>query len=602
MSSPLRGDEIMSCRHRVMLSRAQLSDVTRVRATDEMLRRRHLAEEYREGVLDVLARLKGSVVARTLEETRAAIARGEELIVRPRLDDDVAGQRRASVHALVRLGRRDELFHYAPLVVKNSEIVEPSHTRELLMSRLSRPAFAHATVQRGFNVRATTSLTRSGIALAHATRVLQAQGCGDEHGRVALVDRQRRVWWLDLAASTHPRFNLATYDALYRERRDLIDALRSWSEGSGEFPTSAYWHRECEDCDFRDHCRGELETRDDVSLTHYTNFEQQRLLHEFGVDTRCDLAGLDPERARLARHAPSDSPSREAVLAVAIERLDDLIYRARAHRAGTVLRRVASDQMGCPRADVEVDVDMESDGEHTYLWGAYVRASAAAREGSVVEGYHPFVSWDEPSAATEAAVFAEFWRWFSQLRDTCAARSLTFAAYCFWAQAEDGAMNRAVAAAREGGPTLSDLDAFRTHSPAQWIDLHEYAKAQLQTEGPLGLKVLARAAGFDWRDENPSGEASMAWFAAARAPARRDAASPSANRRPVDGDGDVEVEVDGASLDAESALDRDEAEVASWRRRILEYNEDDCRATQALRDWLNGPARDLAHRDDPGPW
>jgi len=592
----------MSCRHRVTLSRAGLSGVTRVSATDEMIRRRHLAEEFREGVLSALARLQGSVVARTLEETRAAIARGEELIVRPRLDDDVAGHRRANAHALVRLGRRDELFHYAPLIVKNSEVVEPSHTRQLLMSPLARPAFAHATAQRGLTVRATASLTRSGIALAHATRVLQAQGCGDEEGRVALVDRQRRVWWLELATSTHPRFNLATYDALYRERRDLIDALERWGEGSGEFPTTAYWHRECEDCDFRDHCRDELEVRDDVSLTHYTNFEQQRLLHEFGVDTRYDLAGLDPERARLARHVPNDSPSREAVLALAIERLDDLIYRARAHRAGAVLRRVASDQMGCPRADVEVDVDMESDGEHTYLWGAYVRTSGPACDGSLAEGYHPFVSWDEPSEATEAEVFAEFWRWFSELRDTCAARSLTFAAYCFWAQAEDGAMNRAVAAPREGGPTLSDLDAFRTHSPAQWIDLHEYAKAQLQTEGPLGLKVLARAAGFDWRDENPSGEASMAWFAAARTPtrtpARRDAGGLSASRGDFGGSSsDAE-----RAPDAERVPDTDQTQVESWRRRILEYNEDDCRATQALRDWLNGPARDLAHRDDPGPW
>ena len=576
-----------------MLSRAALANVTRVAATDEMVRRRLLAEDYREGVLDALARLEGSVVVGTLEETRAAIARGEELILRPRLADDVAGHRRASAHALVRLGRRDELYRYAPLIVKNSEVVEASHTRQLLMSELARPAVAHATAQRGLNVRATASLTRSGIALAHATRVLQSQGCGDEEGRVALVDRQRRVWWLDLATTAHPRFNLATYDALYRERRDLIDALERWGEGSGAFPTTAYWHRECEDCDFREHCRGELEARDDVSLTHYTNFEQQRLLHEFGVDTRGDLAGLDPERARRARNTPSDSPAREAVLALAIERLDDLIYRARAYRAGAVLRRVASDQMGCPRADVEVDVDMESDGVHTYLWGAYVRVSGPAREGSIVEGYHPFVSWDEPSEATEAQVFAEFWRWFSQLRDTCAARSLTFAAYCFWAQAEDGAMNRAVAAAREGGPTLSDLDAFRTQSPAQWIDLHEYAKAQLQTEGPLGLKVLARAAGFDWRDENPSGEASMAWFAAARATPARDASSGSSGDR-----GDLA----DRSPDAGRVVEPDQAEVASWRRRILEYNEDDCRATQALRDWLNGPARDLAHRDDPGPW
>ena len=41
------------------------------------------------------------------------------------------------------------------------------------------------------------------------------------------------------------------------------------------------------------------------------------------------------------------------------------------------------------------------------------------------------------------------------------------------------------------------------------------------------------------------------------------------------------------------------AEAERSRNRLLEYNEDDCRATQALRQWVNGPARYLTHRDDP---
>jgi predicted RecB family nuclease len=205
---------------------------------------------------------------------------------------------------------------------------------------------------------------------------------------------------------------------------------------------------------------------------------------------------------------------------------------------------------------------MESDGEHTYLWGAYVRLAPGVCGLEGVEGYHSFVSWERPTSDAETRIFAEFWHWFSSLRATCDARALSFAAYCFWAQAEDGAMNRAVATPHEDGPTLEDIDAFRTQRPAQWIDLHELAASQIQTAGPLGLKVLARAAGFEWRDENPSGEASMAWFASAR----------------------------------------EGADAHEWRQRILAYNEDDCRATQALRDWLNGPARALAHRDEPGPW
>ena len=102
---------------------------------------------------------------------------------------------------------------------------------------------------------------------------------------------------------------------------------------------------------------------------------------------------------------------------------------------------------------------------------------------------------------------------------------------------------------------------FRQQSPPAWIDLHDLAKEQIQTEGPLGLKQLAASAGFEWRDVNPSGEASMLWY--------------------------------------EVATRGDDAAAALSRQRILDYNEDDCRATKALRDWLNGPAKTLAHRDDP---
>jgi predicted RecB family nuclease len=49
----------------------------------------------------------------------------------------------------------------------------------------------------------------------------------------------------------------------------------------------------------------------------------------------------------------------------------------------------------------------------------------------------------------------------------------------------------------------------------------------------------------------------------------------------------------------EVATNDDSVTATDSRQRILEYNEDDCRATKALRDWLNGPARALPHRDDP---
>ena len=241
------------------------------------------------------------------------------------------------------------------------------------------------------------------------------------------------------------------------------------------------------------------------------------------------------------------------------DRLDDLIYRARSHVRDSALRIVDPSLMGCPTADVEVDVDMESYDDATYLWGAYVTLNESV--DGVTEGYTAFAQWGELTRESEARNFAAFWTWLSDLRRTGEAQGRSFAAYCFWAQAEDGAMNRAVAEAIDGGPTQRELNEFRQESPKVWLDLHEIAKEQIQTEGRLGLKQLAASAGFQWRDVNPSGEASMLWY--------------------------------------EVATGVDDAAAMASRQRILDYNEDDCRATKSLRDWLNGSAKSLAHRDDP---
>ena len=53
------------------------------------------------------------------------------------------------------------------------------------------------------------------------------------------------------------------------------------------------------------------------------------------------------------------------------------------------------------------------------------------------------------------------------------------------------------------------------------VDLHQVVTSQIQTAGPAGLKVVATEAGFSWRDDAPSGEASMAWYEEARGDRRR---------------------------------------------------------------------------------
>ena len=562
VSDLLRGEEILACVHKVALTRGAPFDFVRPATSPEMEKRRRDAEELRNTVLrEIAANTSGAVEARGVEDTEALMASGAEVILRPRLRDDIVGKRRANVNILVRVGRENEKFIYAPVLVKNNEIIEVAVTRRILEGSLLKLQPSEATYTDGVGPRSNQTVQRNGIVLAHATRVLQSLGHGDANARVGMIDRNQRLWWFELNASDYPRFNLSAYEEFYQQRLNVLNGHEKWLAGKEEFPTKPFWHRECLDCEFASHCEPALQEIDDVSLTRFSKVEEQLALHELGIDTREQLARLDPQRARQAKTKvlnPTEQYPVEDYLGKSVEKLDDLIYRARAHVRGSYLRIVDSDKLSCTTADVEVDVDMESYDDATYLWGASVTLNSHV-EG-IDAGYRAFVEWGELTEDAESKIFQEFWEWFSDIREKCAKQGKTVAGYCFWAQAEDGAMNRAVENPLPGGPTSADLQSFRSQKPSQWIDMHDIAKQQIQTEGPLGLKQLAVAAGFKWRDENPSGEASMLWY---------------------------EVAV------------KDTQEGHASRKRLLEYNEDDCRATKALRDWLNGGARALAHRDDP---
>ncbi|MGD0853803.1 MAG: TM0106 family RecB-like putative nuclease [Acidimicrobiales bacterium] len=556
----LRGAEIDACVHRIALARAEPSQAHRTPVTPEIERRRHEADQHRRDVLARLVELHpDAVTASGHEHTAQLIDDGVALILNARLAD-VAARRTVASQAFVRVGRVNDRYTYAPLVIKNHEVTESAASRRLFEGSLDRLVPGDVVTRDGLGLRSTATVRRDVLLLDGATRILQAFDAADPSTRGALVDRNMRLWWLDLASPAFARSNLHAYDDLYRERVDVLVALDEWFDVGGPFPTSPYWHRECETCEFSEHCRIELEAIDDVSLTRFTSIDQQFALRDSGVRTRAALARLDPLRAQSARSRPvADTVVVEDRLGRKFDRLDELIYRARAHVRDSALRILDHSQMGCPTADVEVDVDMESYDDATYLWGAHVTLNRPL-DGAVA-GYTTFVEWGELTPEAEARNFATFWNWLSDLRERCHSQGRSFAAYCFWAQAEDGAMNRAVTTPVDGGPSMDDLTTFRLQSPPAWIDLHELAKVQIQTEGPLGLKQLAASAGFQWRDVNPSGEASMLWY---------------------------EVATRGDAIDA-----------AVSRQRILDYNEDDCRATKALRDWLNGPAKSLAHRDDP---
>jgi predicted RecB family nuclease len=211
-----------------------------------------------------------------------------------------------------------------------------------------------------------------------------------------------------------------------------------------------------------------------------------------------------------------------------------------------------------PRADVEVDVDMESFGESgAYLWGCLLSGADIGIE----PGYRSFVTWDPLPTADEARSFAEFWAWLSEVRARTAAAGLTFRAYCYNAMAENrwlfGSADRF--AGLVGIPGRPEIQSFV--DSAEWVDLFRAVSDQFLCAHGKGLKVVAPVAGFTWRDPEAGGEASMRWYRAA-------------------------VGMDG------------ELPEVAQRERLLQYNEDDVRATHALRVWMSGPANTIPYMGD----
>ena len=558
----LSGSEIGRCPHRVALERGGPQVRNEVEIDETYQRRIREAERVAEGIRETIrSHYPGAVTVTSYAETREALATGAEVIVAPRLPDDTANGRRAHADLLVRTGRGESGFRYAPILIRNIELTDAATTRRIRRGALSALRPVESEWVEGTTTRRSDTVVRSGLALCHAYRTLESLGLADTERVGGIIDRNGALWWLELDTE-NVNWNLTAYDDAFRERRGVIEAQQAWASSGGEYPTTPFWHRECDNCLFSKSCHEILAKSEDVSLVRFTKFSEQLILRESGITTWRQLAQLDATRAAAVYNSVLSATAPHEIvdyLGKQFSQLPDLIYKARAMWRGGPLRRVSAEPMNCHTADVEVDVDMESYNDHTYLWGATVRTRTTL-EG-VVDGYYSFVEWGELTTEAESRIFAEFWSWFDGLHQECNERGLTFAAYCFYEQAENGAMRRAVTLHPEATPPWDEVSNFL--SSPKWVDLHNVAKEYIQTEGPLGLKVLAPYAGFHWRDEAPGGEASMVWY--------------------------------------ETAIASNDAESLASRTRILEYNEDDCHATRYLRDWINADAKQLPSRDElPG--
>lgn len=417
---------------------------------------------------------------------------------------------------------------YLPVIVVRHRITDPGVGAMTTALTDLDPAVAREDAER--KVR---SHPRDQLRLAHLRELLRAAGYAEPdaaRGGVIGLDADVVVWH-DLDAPTFPgdRSAMAEYADRFADRHAIAVAAATGAQPLAQ-PSRIV---ECKQCPWWPVCEPALLDARDVSLV--VRGDDAVNLRERGVATVDALAGLDP--------------AAEPPVLLTGTTFEHAIALARAWRGGvSVVRKVP--EVVVPRGDVEVDVDMESFADHgAYLWGALLSGA----DIGLPHGYHSFATWDPVPTDDEARSFAEFWTWFGEVRARAARRGLTFRAYCYNALAENrwllGSATRF--AGKPGVPEVGEVQAFVDSD--EWVDLFQSVSDTFLSTAGKGLKVVARQAGHDWDDPDASGEASMRWYREA-------------------------VGMDGS------------APALRQRERLLRYNEDDVRATHALRVWMSGPA------------
>jgi predicted RecB family nuclease len=530
MSSVLLEAGVVSrCRRRVHLENdPTMRDVPRAAPDPAAEQRIADAAAHRRTVADRIARVAGQgwteIPAGVPPEEREratveALTAGAPLVWGAQLPRDEGGGRRGGIDLLVRTGSG-----YVPVLVVRHKITDPGFGARTTPLTEPDPAAA-----REDPLRKVRPQPRDQLRLAHVRRLLQAAGfAADGRAIGGVVGMEAEVvLWHDLEAPTWPggRTALDEYDARFADRLAIAAAARSGAEPLAQ-PSRIL---ACRSCPWWPVCEGELREVHDVSLV--LRGEDAMALRRVGITTVDDLAALPPS---------ADPPTPLVGMPFA-----DAVVLARAWQRDLTLVRKVRD-VRVPRADVEVDVDMESFGDAgAYMWGCWL---SGADVGEPL-GYRAFTTWEPLPCADEARSFAEFWAWLTEVRRLAGERGLTFRAYCYNELAENRWMLASVErfAGHPGIPTVAAVQEFIGSD--EWVDLFGCVRDQFLCARGKGLKTIAPEAGFRWRDAEAGGENSMRWY--------RDA-----------------VGMDGGPPEP------------AQRARLLEYNEDDVRATWTLRRWM----------------
>jgi len=524
-----------------------------------------------------------------IEATVDAMGNRAAVIENAFLPVDVEGRRTGRPDLLVRSDGG-----YVPVDVKHHRTIDEEEG-SVLVSVLTDPFYEAAYQIDGWELRKHQG---DALQLAHYHRMLEAGGHASGRPVGGILGKEGLIVWYDLDSPmwTTPaksdgkkrkvRTSLERYDFEFGFRLDIAATAFNHLEDHGvDLLVEPRACGECGECGFHDFCWSTLELGSgDTSLLPGLTYQHWRTLRDLGITERSQVADLDYPTASLLKsgveidvfvglaEGADSSGSLESIRPRAKKQLsvldeagvrtvEDLLRVTDSDTAAVggfiakrildaraalgphpVYRRPGVDEATVPRADIEIDIDMENVNEGVYLWGVLINDRTKL---DTVPEYIPFVSWEPINDEVELEVFLAMWNWLTTQRDQARDSGLTMKAYVWHEPAENQHLRRISGAANR---RLEEQVETLINSGA-WVDLKRVFEKSWITGGSVGLKSIAPLAGFEWDVDDPGGGLSMVKY-------------------------DEAVVVDSEAADA----------ARDW---ILDYNRGDVEATSAIRDWLS---------------
>jgi len=281
----------------------------------------------------------------------------------------------------------------------------------------------------------------------------------------------------------------------------------------------------CKLCPWHDSCKKWCKENDDLTNIFYLGRSKRDIIVEqLNINNVKDIAQLD-----IAVIAAQKKANKKFLPGVGEKTIEKIIIRA--NIVANTKKPVIYEHLNLPEVSTELFFDIEADPTQNlvYLHGVYERKNGKER-------FLSFVA-ESNTLEGEKAAWQKFWGYI---------RSLPKDDYSvYYYSPYEKTIYRKMRQAYPEVVTEDELENFFAREKT--IDLYMDIIFK-HTDWPLGsysIKEIAVYLGFKWRDETPSGALSIQWY-------------------------------------NEYLKTKDEKIL----KRILEYNEDDCKATMVLKDFL----------------